>query len=107
MESYVQWIIRIDILRFPHLRDHSTKFCDVSQSDTTCSQPARQAEEMSAHVINLCCLSDAHFFHEHATIRNHFDQVAFFETSTSFPYRSAANAEDLRECALVNAISSL
>src|SRR6266566_155092 len=107
MESYVQGVIRINILRFLHFSHHRAKLRNVSQTDTACGKPACQAEQMSAHVINLRGLGHTHFPNEHTTIRNNPHQVALFKASARFAYRSSTNAQHLGERAFVNSISRL
>src|ERR1700722_7162914 len=91
MEIHVQGEIGIDILSILHFGHIGTKFGNFSQTNALCSQPAGQAKQMGAYVINLCRLSHTHFPHEYTAIRDHLDQVAFLQTATSLPDRSPAN----------------
>src|SRR5882724_12390493 len=92
MESYVQGIIRINIFRFLHLGHHGAKLPNVSQTDTAGGKTSRQAEQMSAHVVNLRGLRHAHFPDEDTAIGNDPHEIALLKTSARFAYRSAANA---------------
>src|SRR5258706_16092683 len=92
MESHVQGVVRINISCLLHLGHHGAKLRNVLQTDTAGGKASCQAEQMSAHVVNLRGLRHTHFPDEHTAIRNHSYQVAFLQTSARFAYRSSTYA---------------